>query len=72
MQRPRSMHAKYGGVHFTQLLPVQDINAFVRSLPDAQQASIFTVMRELHQHGYIRIENDGDWTDAGGEIHPLG
>lgn len=66
----RSMHSKYGGVHFTQLRPVQDINDFVRSLPDDKRDSIFEVMQELDKAGYIHIENDGDWTDPSGEIHP--
>lgn len=70
MQRPRSMHAKYGGVHFTQLATAQDINDYVRTLPEDKRDSLFEVLHELDQQGLIRIDNDGSWTDAHGEIHP--
>lgn len=66
----RSLHAKYGGVHFRQLKPTQEINEFVRSLPEQQRESIFEVMQELDQHGYIHLENDGALIDPEGEVHP--
>lgn len=66
----RSLHAKYGGVHFTQLAPVQEINDFVRRLPENQRDSIFEVMQSLHQSGLIRVENDHDWLNPEGEVHP--
>ncbi|MDQ0191391.1 hypothetical protein JI721_05955 [Alicyclobacillus cycloheptanicus] len=69
-QFERSLHSKYGGVHFTQLKPTQEINEFVRSLPDEQRDSIFEVMHALDENGYIHIENDGAWIDPEGEEHP--
>lgn len=70
MQRPRSLHAKYGGVHFTQLATAQDINNFVKTLPEEKRDSLFEVMEELHNQGYIRIENDESWMDAHNDIQP--
>ncbi|MCL6452753.1 MAG: hypothetical protein K6T78_03885 [Alicyclobacillus sp.] len=70
MQRERSMHAKYGGVHFTQLRHAREINDFVRQLPDEQRDSLFEVLQALNENGYIRIENDGEWMDPSQEIHP--
>lgn len=66
----RSMHARFGGVHFVNLVPQQEINKFVRDLPEAQRDSIFEVMQELDRQGLIEIQNDHQWTDAEGEIHP--
>ncbi|MCF8565641.1 hypothetical protein LLE49_13030 [Alicyclobacillus tolerans] len=70
MDRTRELHSKYGGVHFTQLAHAREINDFVRTLPGDKKDSLFEVMQELHNHGYIRIENDGEWMDPGGEVHP--
>ncbi|WP_346428491.1 hypothetical protein [Alicyclobacillus mengziensis] len=69
-QRERSMYAKYGGVHFTQLAHARDINEFVRALPADKKDSLFEVMEELHNNGYIRIDNDHEFMDHTGEIHP--
>lgn len=69
-QVERSLHAKYGGVHFLQLQPVPAINEFVRALPEDKRDSIFEVMRELDRNGYIQLENDEAWVDPGGEQHP--
>jgi len=66
----RSLHSRYGGVHFRQLAPVRDINDFVRKLPESKRDSIFEVMQELHTGGLIQIENDHDWLNPEGEIHP--
>jgi hypothetical protein len=70
LQRERSLHSKYGGVHFTQLKHAREINDFVRTLPAEKKDSLFEVMQELHNQGYIEIENDGAFMDPGGEIHP--
>ena len=66
----RSLHAKYGGMHFTQLAHVREINQFVRTLPEDKRDNLFEVMQELDRNGLIRIENDGSWTDHEGEMHP--
>jgi hypothetical protein len=71
MQRERSLHAKYGGVHFVQLRHAREINEFVRQLPEDKKDSLFEVIQELDHHGYIRVVNDGDWMDPDGEIHPI-
>jgi hypothetical protein len=71
MQRERSLHSKYGGVHFVQLKHAREINEFVRNLPADKKDSLFEVMQELHNHGYIQIANDGEWMDPGAEIHPI-
>lgn len=69
-QVERTLHAKYGGVHFAQLEPTQAINEFVRALPEEKRESIFEVMQELDRAGYIRLENDSAWVDPEGEQHP--
>lgn len=69
-QRERSLHANHGGVHFTQLAHARDINEFVRTLSADKKDSLFEVMQALHENGYIRIENDGEFIDPVGQIHP--
>jgi hypothetical protein len=66
----RSLHAKFGGVHFVNLVPQRQINAFVRELPSDKRDSLFEVMHVLDENGLIQILNDEQWTDAEGEIHP--
>ncbi len=66
----RQLYAKYGGVHFTQLAHVREINQFVRALPEDKRDNLFEVMQELDRNGLIRIENDSSWLDHEGEIHP--
>ncbi|GMA50812.1 hypothetical protein GCM10025857_21690 [Alicyclobacillus contaminans] len=70
MQRERSLHAKYGGVHFIQLRHARDINEFVRDLPADKKNSLFEVLQALQDHGYIEMAHDGRWMDPGAEIHP--
>lgn len=66
----RDLYAKYGGVHFVQLAPAQDINKFVRSLPEEKRDSLFEVLQELHNAGLIEVQQDHQILDAHGEIHP--
>lgn len=66
----RSLYAKYGGVHFMQMAPVQDINKFVRELPDEKRDSLFEVLHELNEAGLIEIQNDHHLLDPMGEEHP--
>lgn len=66
----RSLYARYGGVHFTQLAHTREINEFVRGLPQDKKDNLFEVMQELDKNGLIRIENDGKILDHEGEIHP--
>lgn len=70
MALKRQLYAKYGGVHFVQTAPAQDINDFVRSLPADKRDSLFEVLHELDEAGLIEIRNDENWTDPYGEIHP--
>lgn len=66
----RSLYAKYGGVHFTQQAPTQDINDFVRQLSSDKRDSLFEVLGALNEAGLIHVENDQHWLDPQGEIHP--
>jgi hypothetical protein len=66
----RSLHAKHGGVHFTQLAEVQTINDFVRDMPETQRDNLFEVLQALQQAGYIRVENDGEFLNPDGESSP--
>lgn len=69
MQRPRSLHAVHGGVHFTQIATVRDINDFVRNLPESQRDNLFEVIKALDEAGLIQIENDGELWNPYGEVH---
>lgn len=71
MALERSLYAKYGGVHFTQKAPTQDINEFVRALPSEKRDSLFEVLSELNAAGLIQIENNHEIVDPYGESHPL-
>lgn len=66
----RSLYAKFGGVHFVNLVPQRQINEFVRDLPGTKRDSLFEVMQELDQGGLIKILNDEQWIDPEGEVHP--
>lgn len=66
----RDLYAKFGGVHFKQTAPTQDINEFVRSLPESKRDNLFEVLQELDHVGLIAIQNDGHWLNPYGETHP--
>ncbi|MFD1675856.1 hypothetical protein [Alicyclobacillus fodiniaquatilis] len=66
----RSLFAKYGGVHFTQQASSRDINEFVKTLGADKRDSLFEVLGELDKAGLIHIENDHDWVDPYGDVHP--
>lgn len=67
----RSLYAKYGGVHFIQTAPTQDINEFVRALPEDKRDNLFEVLKELDTSGMISIQNDGRVLNPYGEEHPV-
>lgn len=72
MSRPKNEHqdqyASHGGVHFTQNVPTETINHFVRELPSSQRESLFEVLGELEAAGMITIQNDGRFTDGSGKV----
>jgi hypothetical protein len=59
--------ARHGGVHFSNQVPPEEINRFVRELPPEKRESLFEVLKELEQAGMIVIHNDGVWADGEGE-----
>ncbi|HHX01538.1 MAG TPA: DUF3684 domain-containing protein [Firmicutes bacterium] len=54
-------HLKYGGVSFTNNVPPEQINDFVRNLPDEDKDSLFEVVTKLRDAGLITLF-DGDNT----------
>ncbi|MDA8233493.1 MAG: hypothetical protein M0Z31_01550 [Clostridia bacterium] len=47
---------KYGGVHFTNNVPPEEINNFVRQLPAEKRDSLFEVVKELEDAGLITLD----------------
>jgi hypothetical protein len=62
------LFAKHGGVHYRTNVPKQQINLYVRSLPEHKRQSMFQVMKELESAGMITIYNDGLFADGEGEV----
>jgi hypothetical protein len=56
------------GVHFSNRVPPEEINRFVRELPPEKRESLFEVLKELEQAGMIVIHNDGIWADGEGKV----
>lgn len=46
--------ARHGGVHFSNRVPPEEINRFVRELPPEKRESLFEVLKELEQAGMNR------------------
>lgn len=60
--------AAHGGIHFENQVPAEEINRFVRRLPEEKRESLFEVLWELDNAGMITVYNDGIFTDGSGEI----
>ncbi len=68
-EKGQDWHAHLGGVHFTQQASTEQINQFVRRLPEQKRDSLFEVLDELNQAGLIQIKNDGQFSDPHGNLH---
>lgn len=68
MNQQREHFARHGGVHFSSLVPAEEINRFVGRLPAGKRESMFEVLQELNRAGLITIHNDGLFTDGDGNI----
>ncbi|ARU60645.1 hypothetical protein CBW65_05765 [Tumebacillus avium] len=62
-------YARHGGVHFTQKASPEEINNFVKNLPEDRRESLFEVLDELNSAGMIQIQNDGVFSDPYGNLH---
>ncbi|MBA4602900.1 hypothetical protein [Thermoactinomyces mirandus] len=60
--------AQHGGVHYQTNVPREQINLYVRSLPEERRQSLYQVMKELESAGMITIFNDGVFTDGEGKM----
>ncbi|MFC7440127.1 hypothetical protein [Laceyella putida] len=60
--------ARHGGTHFRANVSEQEINAYVRSLPEEKRESMYEVMKELAAAGKITLLNDGVLADGEGRI----
>ncbi|MBA4494069.1 hypothetical protein ACFO25_11040 [Paenactinomyces guangxiensis] len=61
-------YARHGGVHFTLNVPEEEMNRYVRELPEQKRESMFQVMKELENAGLITVFNDGEFADGEGKI----
>lgn len=52
-------HLKFGGVSFKNNVSPEEINEFVRNLPESERDSLFEVMNKLRDAGLITLY-DGD------------
>ncbi|HEY8341842.1 MAG TPA: hypothetical protein VIK75_02375 [Calditerricola sp.] len=66
--QPNEHFARFGGVHFRNNVPPEEINRFVRELPEEKRASMFAVLSELERAGLITVLNDGVFADGSGKI----
>lgn len=53
----KNRHIKYGGASFTNNVPAEDINNFVKMLPAEKRDSLFEVIKELEAHGLITVDD---------------
>jgi hypothetical protein len=63
-----SMYAKHGGIHFIKKRSEREINSFVSKLPAEKKDSLFEVLDQLSQAGFIQIVNDGKFADGEGKL----
>lgn len=47
---------KFGGVQFTANVPPQEINKFVRELPEHKRDSLYEVIQQLADNNLINLE----------------
>ena len=66
-QHSQEHFARHGGVHFQSNRPTQEINEFVRRLPDEKRESSLQLLQQLNRAGFITLYNDEVWTDGEGE-----
>lgn len=66
--KSKELFAKHGGVHFINQAPAEEINRFVRELPEEKRESLFEVLSALDEAGLIQIQNDGIFADGEGKI----
>jgi hypothetical protein len=62
-------YLKYGGVAFTNNVPPEEINRFVRELPEEDRQSLYQVVHKLQDAGLITV-HDGDVTTIDDEMEP--
>ncbi|NLV90948.1 MAG: hypothetical protein GX030_00965 [Firmicutes bacterium] len=65
----REKHIRFGGVRFENLAPPEEINRFVRELPESDRESMFQVVQKLREAGLI-VTYDGDNSTVDTEMMP--
>lgn len=65
----KKQYIKYGGASFTNNVPPEDINNFVRMLPGDKRDNLFEVIKELNSHGLITVD-DSDLTTVDRNMLP--
>lgn len=51
-------YLQYGGVKFWNNVPPEEINRFVRELPEDKKGSLFEVVQILDKEGLITLDRD--------------
>jgi len=68
MSSEHEHYARHGGVHFIAHVPENQINRYIGELPEEKRESLYEVMKELENKGWISIVNDGVFADGEGKI----
>lgn len=53
---PKTKYVKYGGIKFTNNVPPEEINKFVRELTPEKRSSLFEVIQILDREGLITLD----------------
>ncbi|OYD07958.1 hypothetical protein [Paludifilum halophilum] len=61
-------YARHGGTRFSPNAPAEEINQFVRELPEERKETFYELLKELSEAGLITLHNDGVLADGEGEV----
>jgi hypothetical protein len=64
----KDLYARHGGIHFKNNVPAEQINQFVKQLPDERRDNWFEVFSELETAGMITMVNDHVFADGEGKV----
>ncbi len=56
------LYIKYGGMRFLRNSPTEEINRFVRELPQEDRESLAIVVRKLEEAGLITVDEEHTMT----------
>lgn len=68
MTNQQEHFVRHGGVHYILNVPEHQVRQYVDQLPEEKRSSLFEVMQDLKNKGWITIVNDGVFADGEGKI----